>query len=146
MPAGSEKRERSQKVEHRPGSMHATSMWNQISKIVKKCEKVQKANNNFIDNFKHNELVIGLKQGEEKRLRKLIEGCDELEPHNLKQMIHQKLLSRVDKNIAKREVREEHRVGMGDPGRLAANCEKRMFFNEHIKVDDMGNKKHVVNK
>ena len=68
--------------------MYATSKWKQISKIVKKCEKFQSANNSFLEDFRHIELVVGLQQGEEKKLRKLIESFDDLQPYNMKQMIH----------------------------------------------------------
>lgn len=60
----------------------------------------------------------------------------------LKEIIHEGHMHRVYKNELKREVREEHKHGIADPGRLAANLEKRMYFNEHIKIDDFGKKKN----
>ena len=46
----------------------------------------------------------------------------------------------------RREVREDHKQGISDPSRLAAKYEKRLYFGEHIKTDNRGKKKHVVNR
>jgi len=126
-------------------SYYNGGMWKHISKIVKKCERAHESSNRFMNDFKHIELVDNLKQGEEVRLRKQLEYYDETIPAFLKEILHEKHMERVTKNMIKREVREDHRIGIGDPGRLAAKSEKRMFFNQQIKVDSTGHKKHLVN-
>ena len=80
------------------------------------------------------------------RLGKQLKYMEDSNPSFMKEILHEKHMQRILKNQIKREVREEHTQGVADPGRLAANLEKRMYFSEYIKVDDLGKKKHIVNK
>ena len=80
------------------------------------------------------------------RLARALQNLEETKPSFLKEILHEKHLSRVGKNQIKREVREDHKKGIADPGRLAARAERRMYFGEHIKINNSGKHKHVVNK
>ena len=44
-----------------------------------------------------------------------------------------------------RECRDDHKGGIADPSRFAAKFESRLYFGEHIKKDDFGKKKLMVN-
>ena len=62
----------------------------------------------------------------------------------LKDFVHEEHKERLTKNEIKREVKQDHMKGIADPGRLAATLEKRMFFNDYIRKDDFGHKRHIV--
>lgn len=121
-------------------------MWHKIGKIVHRCEDEQDAGLRFMNDFKRIQLVEGIKQREEHRLCRQLIYYEDTKPGFLKEIIHERHLERVHKNELKREVREDHKHGIADPGRLAANLEKRMFFREHIKIDNKGKKMHKVNQ
>lgn len=122
-----------------------SKMWHKIGKIVYKCEDEQDAGEKFMNDFRKTQLVHGIKQVEESRLRRQLMNCEESRPVFLKEIIHERHLERLYENDIKREVRQEHKHGIADPGRLAANLEKRMFFREHVKIDNRGKKMHKVN-
>ena len=77
-----------------------------------------------------------------KRLEKLQDD----KPGFFRELLREKHQAQVLKNQTLREVKLAHQTGIADPGRLAAKLERRMFFGEHIKIDDGGKKKHIVNQ
>jgi len=79
-------------------------------------------------------------------LCKQLQNLEDTKPNLLRELLHEKHLARVNKINNMREVREEHKYGIADPSRYAAKFEKRMYFGEHIKTDNLGKKKHVVNQ
>ena len=120
------------------------SLQKKIGKLVRLCESAQESSKEFIDELMLVNLVGNIKQIEEERLCKQLQHMEETKPHFLRELLHEKHMARVMKNNIKREVREDHKFGISDPSRLAAKYEKRMYFGEHIKKNDMGKKKHVV--
>ena len=116
-----------------------------LEKIVKKCDNEQNMSQGFLDELQLCQLVGDLKLKEDKRICRQLQGMDESRPQMLRELLHEKHVQRVTKNNMRREVREDHKNGISDPGRMAAKYEKRMFFGEHIKKDAHGKKKHVVN-
>ena len=116
-----------------------------INKLVTKCEKAQESTKEFIDELMLVNLIGNIKQVEEARLCKQIENMQDSKPAMFRELLHEKHMARVMKNTIKREVREDHKFGISDPSRLAAKYEKRMYFGEHIKRDNTGKTKHVVN-
>ena len=116
-----------------------------LNTILKRCEKVQNQSQEFIDELKLCQLIDGIKLYEESRLSKQLEDLAETKPHLLRELVHEKHIQRVNKFAEQREVYEDHKYGIADPSRLAARYEKRLFFGEHIKTNDFGQKKHVVN-
>ena len=92
----------------------------------------------------HAQLIQGIKEKEEKRTQRSMVHNMHTKPQNMKQIFRVRHNERQLKNQIKREVREDHREGMGDPGNLAKKLEQRLFFKEYIKVDDTGHKKHIV--
>ena len=47
-----------------------SKMWNKIGKIVHKCESEHEAGVKFMNDFKRSQLIDGITQGEEQRLRR----------------------------------------------------------------------------
>ena len=103
-----------------------------INRLVKTCSQEQEVGQEFLNEFRHLQLIDEIKQIEESRLCKQLESLENTKPAYLREILHEKHLSRVIKNQTKRQVRQDHLVGIGDPGRLAAKLEKRMYFSEHI--------------
>ena len=120
------------------------SVQKKIGKLVRLCESAQESTKEFVDELMLVNLIGNIKQIEEERLRKQLQHMEETRPTFLRELLHEKHMARVMKNNIKREVREDHKFGISDPSRLAAKYEKRMYFGEHIKKNDMGKKKHVV--
>ena len=114
--------------------------WTKIGKLVNDCEHFNNANERFITRFRKDELINEVQQGEELRLRKQIENFAYNKAAFLKEILYEKHKERVQKSQIKREVYESHKIGIGDPSRLAAYLEKRLYFKEHIKVDVTGKK------
>ena len=115
-----------------------------LDKLVKKCETVVSQNADFLDELMLCQLVGDIKQKEDQRLCKQLQDIEDTKPSFLRERLHEKHIQRVTKTNMRREVREDHKNGISDPGRMAAKSEKRMFFGEHIKTDAHGRKKHVV--
>ena len=94
-----------------------------------------------MNDLHHAQLIQGIKEKEEKRTQKEMVQNMHTRPSNMKQIFRVRHFERQEKNAIKREVREDHREGMGDPGNLAKKLEQRLFFKEYIKIDDTGHTK-----
>ena len=112
--------------------------------LVRKCVAEHDEHRKLMLDINHAQLVQGIKEKEEKRTQKLMVYNMRSEPRYLKEIFRIKHTERQIKNVNKREVRENHRAGIADPGNLAKKLEQRMFFKEYIKTDDTGHKKHIV--
>ena len=113
---------------------------------MRKCENVKSQSQGFIDELKLCGLVGDIKLREDIRLCKQLQYMDDVKPHFLKELISEKYRARNEDLKMQRECRREHKFGISDPSRFAAKFENRLYFDEHIKKDDFGNKKHVVQK